>query len=108
MKCEYASRVKYSTEDDKWAAKKFNEYKSTDRKYKRENDLSFEDFVGLRARECVYCGRPPTGFDRLDCSVGHLKSNVVPCCWRCNRVRCDMLSHEVMLEVGAVLRRLDP
>ena len=43
---------------------------------------------------CAYCGDKPTplhmSLDRLDNSVGHIESNVVPCCFFCNYLQRDM------------------
>ena len=58
---------------------------------------------------CHYCGKPPNkphrkcetflynGLDRVDNSVGYIESNVVPCCYICNKMKGD-LSTEVFLE----------
>lgn len=68
-----------------------------------DGDLSFEDFLELSQKDCFYCGSKPknikrkssrstndfyyNGIDRVDNSIGHYKSNSVPCCWSCNRFK---------------------
>lgn len=108
MRCEYDSRVIYDTDEKKWAANRLNVYRAHDKKAERPFSLTISDFLGLRERSCYYCDRRATGLDRVINELGHVPSNVVPSCWRCNRVRCDMLSHEVMLKVGALLKEIDP
>jgi hypothetical protein len=52
-----------------------------------------EDFVGEKTDEpCFYCGQETTfetrnGLDRLDNSIGYIKTNVVSCCWTCNNMK---------------------
>jgi len=69
----------------------------------KDGDLIFEDFYTLTQMNCSYCGRPPfrtvfakdsslftyNGLDRIDPSVGHFTSNVVPCCYDCNKAKND-------------------
>lgn len=81
-----------------------------------DGDLTFEDFLNLSQLNCHYCNSKPTasynkyafrknckvsefaiaegnfiynGLDRLDSSLPHDKTNVVPCCYRCNRAKSD-------------------
>ena len=58
---------------------------------------------------CHYCGKPPNkshrkcdtflynGLDRVDNSIGYIASNVVPCCYICNKMKGE-LPVEVFLE----------
>lgn len=66
--------------------------RGSDRKSKRVNDLD-RNFIHETIKSgCAYCGE--TGLrmtlDRIDNNVGHIKTNVVPACIRCNYVRRDM------------------
>lgn len=66
--------------------------RKSDRKLKRDNDLT-EDFIEEKiAQGCNYCGETQLQLtlDRIDNSKGHTKENVVPCCIRCNLLRRDM------------------
>lgn len=56
------------------------------------NDLDLEFVRDAILSGCSYCGddQGKMTLDRTDNSVGHLKSNVVPACARCNWIRRDM------------------
>lgn len=54
-------------------------------------DLTFEDYRELvENRNCSYCGgvlpEVGHGLDRIDSSIGYIKSNLTPCCTVCNNV----------------------
>jgi hypothetical protein len=63
----------------------------------RYDELPFEDFYELSAKNCFYCDAKPTntsqdifiynGLDRVDSSLEHTINNVIPCCWICNRAK---------------------
>ena len=74
-------------------------------------ELTYYQWIMLiLGKGCHYCdGRlPETGssLDRKDSSIGYIRENVVPCCWECNKVKCDLLTYEEMVEVGKLLKRL--
>ncbi|SAK95927.1 hypothetical protein AWB76_07220 [Caballeronia temeraria] len=80
---------------------RFYAYRSHDKVKARSNDLTLEFFLERIERPCEYCGTTshPRGLDRLDNSLGHLMTNVVPCCAECNRLRSDVHSPEVMRRI---------
>jgi 5-methylcytosine-specific restriction endonuclease McrA len=54
--------------------------------------LSFDEYVAITHNKvCFYCGNalPIVGYglDRRDRSEGYHKTNVVPCCTECNRLK---------------------
>lgn len=72
-------------------------------RYKKEG-LSFENFFEISQMDCIYCGSKPNnkycppsigydtpfiynGIDRLNSDFSHIKTNIVPCCWNCNRMK---------------------
>lgn len=72
-------------------------------------DLTFEEFVSISKMDCHYCGAKPSptrghrewsaiiftnGLDRVDPSMGYLRSNVVPCCKDCNVAKLDKTEKE--------------
>lgn len=76
----------------------FYQYQDNAHSRKRDFDLTIEQFKVLTQQPCYYCGLTPSrichnshgsyiynGLDRVDSSKGYLMSNVVPCCWDCNK-----------------------
>ena len=108
-RCAHDAKIIYETPERQWAIRRCHVYRQHDRKAGREFRLTVEDVEGIRSKDCHYCHtRKASGLDRRDASVGHVPENCVPCCLRCNRVKCDLLSYEVMLSVGSLLARIDP
>jgi hypothetical protein len=72
--------------------------RGSDKKYNRDNDLTKEFIEKEISNGCSYCGENSLRMtlDRIDNSLGHLQSNVVPACIRCNYARRDM-PHEAWL-----------
>lgn len=66
--------------------------RGSDTKFKRDNDLSVDFIASLISGKCSYCGTKEIrmSLDRIDNSLGHLKSNVVASCIQCNYLRRDM------------------
>ncbi len=64
----------------------------TDRKLGRLNDLTTAWVAEQIASGCSYCGETQLHMtmDRIDNTLGHIQSNVVPACERCNYIRRDM------------------
>lgn len=94
-----------------------------------DGDIDFDYFYTLSQRVCDYCGSPPirefnlatrrskytselqrregtfiyNGLDRIDSSKGHTISNVVPCCWTCNRMKGDMGYEEFKTHIKKIV-----
>ena len=66
--------------------------KKFDKKRCFDNDLDHEFIEQTIANECHYCGETELKMtlDRIDNSKGHVKTNVLPACIRCNYLRRDM------------------
>lgn len=85
--------------------------------------LPFERFAELAWSACFYCGAPPSnvtkfrhgsltyqfpyqGIDRVNNAHGYEPSNVVPCCFDCNRAkgtksRAEFLNHARRVAAGS-------
>lgn len=83
------------------------------------NNITYEQYYIICQQEfCYYCGKKlnrlmygsaskrckykPSGsrgysLDRIDNNLGYSVENVVPCCWGCNYIRRDYLTHGEML-----------
>lgn len=86
-------------------------------------NLSIEEFEGVAAQPCHYCGALATntwgdndlyngawnynGLDRIDSSKGYTPDNVVPCCTRCNYAKHDMTTAEFKAWVQRVYGHMD-
>jgi len=92
---------KYRTTDRMKAQKKRKEdlvgtiltdSRKSDRKKSLSNNLTKEFLSGVLSQPCSYCGETTLRMtlDRIDNSLGHLQSNVVPACIRCNYARRAM------------------
>ena len=76
-------------EEDRWICV---ESRSSDRKRRRANDMTRPFIRELIKDGCLYCGETTLRMtlDRIDNTQGHIKTNVVPACVRCNLLRRDM------------------
>ena len=84
--------------------------------YRRNNywGLSDAQFLEITSKPCAYCGALPSnkthgfvynGIDRMDNSKGYHPLNVVPCCWKCNIIKGEHLTHaEMMAAMSAILK----
>lgn len=74
--------------------------------------LTLEEYVAIRqdTSACAYCdgGLPVTGhgLDRKDNTKGYSVDNVVLCCTSCNFIKNDLVTHEEMIEVAKLLKRM--
>lgn len=84
-------------------------YKRVDFKKGIISDLTSE-FIEqeIICKPCYYCGdiKSKIGCDRIDNDIGHLKNNVVPCCYICNSVKSDKFSEKEMLELGRIISKI--
>lgn len=94
--------------------------------YTHQNDLyiSFEEFLDITSKNCVYCGVVPlqcwnaftkkknasqysrdngdwyyNGIDRIDNNVGYVKSNCCTACFQCNNAKTDQSREEFLARV---------
>lgn len=80
--------------------------KKADKRKNRECDLDLPFVMAALERPCQYCGatkdNTQLGLDRIDNSIGHVKTNVVTACSRCNYMRRDMPYEAWVLLVPAM------
>ena len=72
---------------------RFRMYEWNSKKVDREFCITLEDFEKyVTDNPCHYCNNKERrlGLDRIDSGVGYIKSNIVPCCYLCNRAKSDM------------------
>ena len=102
--CPYCSGKKSVSLVHKQATAKLYQHKRWDAYKGFQCTLTVEDLVTALKSECIYCGRPATNVDRKDSNVGHTQQNCVPCCGRCNKVKNNILTYDIMIEVGQIFR----
>jgi len=78
--------------------------RSSDRKFKRENDLDASFVTECIKNGCSYCDSQEgmLVLDRKDNSIGHVKDNVNASCYRCNFLRGDMPYEAWLMLVPAI------
>lgn len=91
------------------ASKMISSYQRKDKFKNRECDIDVDWFLdNILFKQCSYCdSQLLIGCDRVDNSIGHLKSNVIPCCYRCNATRNNSFSFEEMKQLGEVIKLID-
>lgn len=84
-------------------------YRKFDRKRGQNCNLDRNFLVNeIFTKPCIYCSSDKkVGCDRIDNNLGHLKTNVVPCCRVCNTTRMNNFSHQEMLLLGKVIEQIN-
>jgi hypothetical protein len=96
------------------------------KKNAKQRDLSWEleneQFFALTQQNCYYCGCLPSqeakthsntmsyfynGIDRIDNSIGYIRSNCVPCCKSCNIMKGTLSSAEFFLHVKHICQHTE-
>lgn len=91
------------------ASKMISSYKCKDKKCEYEPcDIDIDWMIkNIIHKPCTYCGDTHLiGCDRIDNNKGHIKSNVVPCCYTCNVARGNNFSYQEMLVLGETIRKI--
>jgi hypothetical protein len=85
-----AYQKKYRASNPAWAI--LRDSKQSDKRKNLSNDLDLEYVKLSISKPCAYCGETTLRMtlDRIDNSIGHLKSNVIQACIRCNYTRGNM------------------
>ena len=92
---------------DNWHYARLKAYAQYDKVKNYKHDLTPSWFSeNIKCKPCIYCNRTNVriGCDRINNSIGHVMSNVVPSCGDCNRTRGNHFTHEEMLELGKAIQ----
>jgi hypothetical protein len=83
-------------------------YRKIDRKKGQEFNLTTEFLISnIFSKSCIYCGdTEKLGCDRINNSIGHITTNVVPSCKYCNIARMDNFTFEEMLIIGLAIKKV--
>jgi len=91
----------------------------------KDSIISFERFKEISLLPCAYCGVKHSrviedtsklsdtkvnivGIDRIDSSKGYIESNVVPCCFYCNRLKMEYEAHDFIVWLKRVTEYQTP
>ena len=65
------------------------------------SDITREIHAELLKSPCAYCGgalnETGHGLDRMSPALGYVQDNVVTCCYTCNKIKNNLLTHAEML-----------
>ena len=84
------------------------------------NDITYLEFLELTSSDCFYCGAKPSnlrkfpkgdtylynGLDKKIPNQGYILNNIVPCCWRCNKMKCDTPFEEFVELIKLIAKRV--
>jgi 5-methylcytosine-specific restriction endonuclease McrA len=84
-------------------------------------DFDYNIWLELTSSVCHYCGSPPSnirrhpsndvylynGLDRKSPHDNYTLDNVVPCCWRCNKMKSDTPYDEFLSLLKKILVNLN-
>lgn len=114
---EIVSKKKMSDED-RVRNSLIQEYKNSANQRKLPYSLDDNTLFTLIKSKCHYCGKHPSkphrkcesflynGLDRVDNSVGYIESNVVPCCFICNKMKGVLSKEEFMEHLDRIWTRI--
>ena len=114
---ELVSRKRLSDED-RVRNSLIQEYKNSASQRKLTYDLDDETLFTLIKSNCHYCGKSSykphrkcdnflyNGLDRIENSVGYVESNVVPCCFICNKMKGVLSKEEFMEHLDKIWTRI--
>lgn len=71
-------------------------------------DLDIDWMIeNIMSKPCFYCGDTHRiGCDRIDNTIGHIKSNVIPCCYECNCARNNNFTVDEMKLIGRTIKQI--
>ena len=104
------------------AKDKYHNYKVKAKKRGYSWNLTFDEFIEITGKDCVYCGRKPSnvnklpekewaedfvysGIDRFDNHIGYEPDNVLPCCFVCNYMKRDLSHLEFITQVARIVEK---
>lgn len=114
---EMVNRKRLSDED-RVRNSLIQEYKNSANQRELSYSLDDKTLFTLIKSDCHYCGKHPSkphrkcesflynGLDRVDNSIGYIESNVVPCCFICNKMKSVLSKEDFMEHLDKIFTRV--
>ncbi len=117
--CDIGRKFVYEDPTEPAFINLYSKYRERSKKNGKSFELSKDEFRILTKSNCHYCGVEPlqqaknvcrgsvllyNGVDRMDSSLGYIISNVVPCCFTCNRAKMAMPLAEFTIWVQRIYK----
>ncbi|WNC72720.1 hypothetical protein RGQ13_01695 [Thalassotalea psychrophila] len=99
--------------------KLYGDYKSQAKRNNNEFELSYEEFISIIQKKCIYCGVQPlqvakgwhqgnqellyNGIDRVDNNKGYTILNSAPSCFCCNQMKSDQKLECFIKQIGRII-----
>ena len=86
--------------------KRFSAYKCDAKRGNKIFEIDLDFATSIFLSNCVYCGQYPNpinGIDRVDSSLGYIKSNCTPCCCVCNQIKMDLSVEEMWNHINKMI-----
>jgi len=72
-------------------------------------NISYEKWLTIISQPCVYCGedKAQRGLDRESSEIGYYLTNVVSCCWRCNRMKSNLPVQDFIDHITRIIEHFE-
>lgn len=86
---------------------KYRDYQNSAKRKGIEFNLTLEEVTDITKNPCHYClVNEKIGIDRKDNTIGYIKSNSLPCCWICNRMKGNQLYKNFLEKCTLIAKNL--
>ncbi len=98
--------AKHNSEYGKSLAGYYRRYKYRANRAGYELTITLEDFKEITDNPCTYCGgdEQQRGVDRVDNTIGYIKSNCVSCCGICNMMKMKLSVKEFLDHIKKIYK----
>jgi predicted transcriptional regulator len=103
---QISQRGKYCTAHN-WVERRVSQVLYRSAKKGWESDLTEADIISIVQKDCTYCGDTGGGIDRVDSGIGYMKSNTVPCCYRCNTMKLNSNKDEWIIKMKQIIKNTE-
>lgn len=109
--CSLCERIRHQ-QTKHTVSKRMSRYKDNAKRKNIQFSLSPDEFKSITSKPCIYCGGYSEsvlsrfcGIDRINSYKGYIKSNVVPCCWRCNDMKGTLTKKQFIQHIRKIYKK---